>query len=177
MKWRRAAAGVTFQLGEINNGGDYRNLSRDAQMRRTPGRVLEGWQHASNNPGCSTAVVKLLFDVLQSRRRLAMWLMLYQHSFVVIVLLIISTPSVHGLTNIGLKKGKTCDWQGTNGGRHWFVNQEREFKILLASNRGGFSADVKMVKTAFFINIDSWRIPMLTDRKMTPNLMEADSWI
>lgn len=38
-----------------------------------------------------------------------MWLMLYQHSFVVIVLLIISTPSVHGLTNIGLKKGKTCD--------------------------------------------------------------------
>lgn len=61
----------------------------------------------SNNPESSTAVGKLLFDVLQSRRRLATWLTFYQHSFVMIVLLVIFTPSVHVLTNIELKKMET----------------------------------------------------------------------
>lgn len=52
MKWRRAAASVTFQLSEINNEGDYRNHTEDThKWEKPPGRVLEGWQPASNNGG------------------------------------------------------------------------------------------------------------------------------
>lgn len=47
-----------------------------------------------------------------------MLLTLYQHSFVMIVPLVIFTLSVHVLTNIGLKTGKIRDSEETAGGRH-----------------------------------------------------------
>lgn len=84
--------GVTFQLRQINNEGDHRSLGGDAQTRRSPGRVWEDWQPASNTPQPPTAVLELLLHVLQSRRRLATWLTFYQHSVVMIALLVIFTP-------------------------------------------------------------------------------------
>lgn len=77
-----------------------------------------------------------------------MRLTLYQHSFVMIVLLVIFTPISARFDYYRTeKKGKNLR----------FIGDKWSSSLIRKANRGRFSADggLKMVKTAFFKNIDS----------------------